>query len=249
MKPHHRFLTAAFTVALSTASAQTVDTSTGTVLDSTSAPSAPPRDMAPAMKLRAAIVPMDQDSKMSGHVQFSLIGDAVNVTGQIEGLEPNKRYQLQIDRPAPAAEERADKAPDGSPAAGTPAAGAPDATAPAAGTPAAGKPDGSSRPGAPGGGTSGTSGSGSRSARTEASDREAFTPGSSTGDLGMMTADSTGAMNVSAILRNADLTAGPMGILGRTVGIMPAAESGSTSAPAPIATGVIGKAEAVEPAP
>ncbi len=195
------------------------------------------------------MVPMDQDSKMSGDVQFSLIGDAVNVTGQIEGLEPNKRYQLQIDMPAPAAEERQDKAPDGSPAAGAPAAGAPIAPAPAAGTPAAGKPDGTSRPGAPGAGTSGTSGSGSRDAQTEASDREAFVSGGSTGDLGTMTTDSTGSMNVSAVLRNADLTAGPMGILGRTVGIMPVAESGSTSAPAPIATGVIGKAEAVESAP
>ena len=239
MKLHHRLIFAALTVAVITVAAQTVDTSTGTLLDSTSASSSAPRSPAPVTKLRAAMVPMNADSETIGNVHFSLIGNAVNVTGQLQGLQPNQRYHLQIDMPAPDPEERVETVPGGPPAAGIPAA-----AAPAADTPNAGKPDGSQSQGSLGNGTTiGT-------ARTEpATGGESSLTRSLTGDLGTAIADSTGALTISAVLRNVDFTAGPTGILGRTVGIMPVSESGPNSTSAPIATGVIGQADASEVTP
>ena len=235
MKLHHRLIFAAFTVAVITVAAQTVDTSTGTLLDSNSASSSAPRSPAPVTKLRAAMVPMNADSETIGNVHFSLIGDAVNVTGQLQGLQPNQRYHLQIDMPAPAPAERAAAVNDGPSAAGTPVA----ATS-AAGTPNAGKPDGNQRPG--------SLATGSPQTEPAANGAPSLTR-SPAADLGTASADSTGALTISAVLRNVDFTAGPAGILGRTVGIMPVSESGPTDTSAPIATGVIGQADASEKTP
>lgn len=151
-----------------------VDTSTGQVGDSTAGRSAPPAQPVP-MRMVARMAPADAASKAKGEVRLSKVGDGMTVTGRVDGLEPNMRYQLAIPPvgsdtgPAPAAPpvepptepqtpqndgvQRNDKDPaTGAPAAGAPEAGTPQAPPPQAGKPGAGKPDGEERPGAPGAG-------------------------------------------------------------------------------------------------
>ncbi|MEO5914099.1 MAG: hypothetical protein ABIS50_07695 [Luteolibacter sp.] len=220
--------------------AQTVDRSTGTVLDSSASPSVPPNPNPPPRKLVAVLHTIVPDSKPSGDLSFSISGDAINVNGRVEGLEPGKSYQLVMPlpednpvsgNPAAAAEPPSEAGP---PDSGQPHAGAPSALPPAAGTPDAGKPDGELRPGAPGHGE-GTSVTGNRPLKKPAADTP--TPGSDR-ILQSFTADTNGSSNVSATLRIPASDAGLDSILGRTLLLMRPAQGDQTE-PSLIATGTV----------
>jgi hypothetical protein len=208
-----------------------------------------PPPVAPATGLKrvtAPLLPTGPNSKAKGTVVFSMAGDALNVTGQIEGLEPNRSYQLVIERRMSEADSSAVEArtgppgSDGPPAApppssaGKPAAGPPVAGPPNEPPPAAGKPDGTSRPGAPGAGTSGTSVSGGKESRTAGD----LTVPKLSGDMGIITADSAGVVSLNKTLRNVELGAGPNGILGNTV-VVREVVSETSSTTAIVAKGVI----------
>lgn len=239
-------------IGISSAVAQTVDTSTGTVLDSSAAPSAAVDPSVPT-RLAAEIAPSKDDSKVKGIVRFSLAGDAVNVSGRLDGLEANQRYRIAIQLPAavtPSTGSETSPSQAGQPDAGAPEAGQPVAPQPAAGTPAAGKPDGTSRPGASGAGTQGSTNSGSR--RDNAADNEtAETTAKAAGDLGTLVADAAGGANINTTLRNATLTTGVTAIIGQTVTISPAPDTDAGEPTEPVAEGKIeaAKAPAGEPTP
>lgn len=209
------------------ATAQTVDTSTGQASGS-STPDSTVRPVNPApVRLVARMTPAEADFKVRGDVDFSLAGDALNVSGRIDGLEPNMRYQLAV--PPGGASEKPEVAPTPDapqpPGAGTPDAGRPDA----------GKPDGTTRPGAAGSGTQVTSVSGTRSS----SDGN---PGGSTqvsGALGILTADATGGANVSLTVRSMALTTGPGGIRGRMVTLHSIPAPGAGATPVLVASGAL----------
>lgn len=236
--------------------AQTVDTSTGQVNDSSSSRSVVPPSQPVPLHLVARMTSAETSIKAKGEVRFSLVGDAVNVTGKIEGLEPNTRYQLAVPPFAAAGkpetresvaepgiprndgEQREDKDPEtGAPAAGAPAAGTPQAGTPTAGKPDAGKPDGTFRPGAPGSGE-GTSvtespvppSGGTKSGVTAEA-------GKLSGLLGILTADSMGGATIKLTVRSLALTTGPGGIQGRTVTLTTVPVEGAT--PVMVASGVL----------
>lgn len=246
-----------------------VDTSTGQVGDSNVGRSAPPSQPVP-MRMIARMAPADAAFKAKGEVRLSKVGDGMTVTGRIDGLEPNMRYQLAIPPvgsdtgPAPATPpaeppsepqtpqndgvQRNDKEPaTGAPAAGAPEAGTPQSPPPQAGKPEAGKPDGEERPGAPGGGE-GTSVTGTP-ARTP--DTGGAKPGITSGAnklsglLGILTADSTGGTNIDLTVRSLSLTTGRDGLQGRPVTLTTIPSEGGGSVL--VASGIV-EAEASAPA-
>ncbi len=232
------------------AHAQTVDTSTGEVGNSsTSASTAPPANPAPT-KLVARMEPASPDLKARGEVTFSLAGDGLNVVGRIDGLEANMRYQLAVPPSAsveppktegPVDEGETDE--DGATGKQTeepisPSAGTPDAGGPAAGPPEAGKPDGSFRPGAPGSGTEGTSASRTR-ASSDGKD-ESAAEAKLSGALGTLTADAGGGANINLTVRSLTLTTGPDGLQGRTVTLTWMPAGGTESEPTIVARGELG---------
>lgn len=218
------------------ASGQTIDTSTGTILDSSSSPSASVESTTPK-SLAAVLGPAKDGSKVKGIVRFSMAGDAVNVSGRVDGLEPNKSYRLAIELPVapppPVAKDPSE--------AGPPDAGAPQAGQPTAPPPAAGKPDGTERPGAPGAGTEGSPDSGTNETSPGENAKPSPLPA---GDLGVLTADSAGGANVNTLLRNVTLGSGATAILGQTVTVTPIPEAGDETKPGPVADGRI---EATKP--
>lgn len=242
-----------------------VDTSTGQVGDSTAGRSAPPSQPVP-MNMVARMTPADAAFKAKGEVRLSRVGDGMTVTGRIDGLEPNVRYQLAIPPvgsdtgPAPAApttepetpqndgEQRNDKDPaTGAPAAGAPEAGAPQAPPPQAGKPEAGKPDGEERPGAPGGGE-GTSVTGTPTpTQATGGAKSGVTAGSNnlSGMLGILTADSAGGTNIDLKVRSLSLTTGREGLQGRPVTLTTIPSDGGGSVL--VASGIV-EAEASTPA-
>lgn len=239
--------------------AQTVDTSTGQVNDSSSSRSVAPPSQPVPLHLVARMTSAGTSSKAKGEVRFSLVGDMVNVTGEIEGLEPNSRYQLAVPpfptdkkpeagesaaeperTPQNDGEQREDKDPEtGAPAAGAPAAGTPEAGTPTADKPDAGKPDGTFRPGAPGAGEG-----------TSVTDSPIPPPGGAkpgvtaeagklSGLLGILTADSTGGAPIMLTVRSLALTTGPGGIQGRTVTLTTVPVEGAGATPVMVASGVL----------
>ncbi len=78
---------------------QTVDLSTGTILDSnTSGTVIAGRNLAPT-RLSASLLPIGNDNPASGEIVFVMAGGAVSVVGRIVGLEPDKRYQAVLQFP------------------------------------------------------------------------------------------------------------------------------------------------------
>lgn len=231
--------------------AQTADNSTGTVLDSATARSTVPPSNPAATVLITVLTPIGDGVQTRGNLQFSQAGTAVSVTGRVEGLETNKRYQVTFRSAGNRMMEKTDaagSAADPPSEAGTPAAGPPEAGPPAAGAPAAGKPNGEIRPGAPGAGTEGTPVAGTRNPNPEAP----AIPLGPEKELGTMLSDSTGASNVNTTLRNADLTEGPNGILGGTIIIKAAPPLDTPTERPAVASGVIraantGNANPAEP--
>lgn len=238
-----------------------VDTSTGEVNNSSSSPSVAPAPQPVPVQMISKMMPAETASKAKGEIRFSLVGDMMNVTGRLDGLEPSARYQLSVPPAAagvpPEASEAAtgpetsqndgvqrnDKDPaTGAPAAGPPEAGSPGAEAPAAGKPAAGKPDGTIRPGAPGAGE-GTSVTGTTPPPAPAPTggaKPGVVSGSNniSGLLGIVTADSTGGANVTLTVRSLSLTIGKEGLQGRSVTLTTVPVEGETM-PVMVASGAL----------
>ncbi|MEO5716520.1 MAG: hypothetical protein ABIT37_23785 [Luteolibacter sp.] len=238
-------------LAIPTASAQTEDHSTGTISDSSTSPSAPPDPNRHPGKLVAALRSTTPDATPRGEVSFSLSGNAINVNGRIEGLEPGKSYQLILPFPretqSPNSPADSGKRPSeaGPPDSGRPHAGAPETAPPAAGIPDAGKPDGQSRSGAPGTGE-GTSVTGNRGLKKTAED---VTSLSSDRILQTFTADAKGASNVSATLRLPDSANGLDSLVGSKLLLMRPAQAGQPEQPALVANGTVTAPDVKQPGP
>jgi hypothetical protein len=218
--------------------AQTVDTSTGTILDSNTSPTALPEPNRSPSRLTATIRPTDPSFATNGEMVFIVVGEAVSVSGRIAGLEPNKRYQAMVHVPLINPPPNPGVTATQPSQAGAPDAGPPQAAPPSAPAPAAGKPDGEMRPGAPGGGSEGTPITGSRPPRVPAA--VAGSPVAAVEvDLGMIVADAQGITNLNVTLMNKDLSRPPNGIQGCTVVIKRAPPLDSREERNPVGAGVI----------
>jgi hypothetical protein len=238
--PAIMLLSAMLPVLASLAVAQTVDTSTGEVGNSSASASTPPPENPAPTRLVARLVPAGPDFKAQGELSFTMAG--LNVSGRIEGLEPNTRYQLTIHPAVPALGPAAAQPPGNTenppPAAGTPAAGEPNAGGPDAGRPQAGQPDGTDRPGPGGGGTQGTGVSGTRAPSGADARQSAADITKTSGVLGILTADAKGGANVNLTVRSMVLTTGPDGLQGRAA-ILTTVPPAAGTAPVIVATGMI----------
>lgn len=212
--------------------AQTVDTSTGTVLDSTTSRTViPPENPAPT-KLTASILPIGKDSTTSGDMTFFMTGSAVSVAGRITGMEPNKRYQAVIRFPAtPAVLNQAGTVVNPSSEARPPAAESPPTGSPAPATPTA------------------KQGAGAANRPPDATTVTTSGPQSIELDLGTMVSDAAGAANLNSTIQNKDLTPPPTGILGCSAIIKRAPPLDSIDERNPVAAGVITAPAAVVPVP
>ena len=188
---------------------------------------APARDQHAAAELFATAA----GKEAKGNLKFSMAGDAVNVSGRLEGLEGGERYQLGIHGSGPPASPAAAAAPmnEGTPNAGTPQAPQPNAGTPQAPQPNAGQPDGQERPGPAGAGTTGSAVAGGGTPPAQGATR-ALASGE---NFAVVTTDATGSVNVNALLRNVDVDGGLQAITGHTVVLRKIGGTG------PIATGVI----------
>lgn len=220
---------------MTAAMAQTIDTSKGTVLDSADTPSGEIAKVPGASKLVASIRSVDEEAKAGGEVSFTPAGSSVNVSGSVDGLEPNRPYQVIVDIPEAPGGGMTTSGPPSN--AGAPSAGTPKAGSPEAGPPVAGQPNGESRPGT---GASGTSGTGVSGAESSTEEKQAETkPIAKEGDLGMITADSNGRILINVSLRNVDQASEPGRIMGRTLEIKTAASDGAAGQMITVASGMI----------
>ncbi len=203
--------------------AQTVDTSTGTILDSNSAPSVVPPENPASTKLSATILPIEKGNATKGEAAFTMAGSAVSVIGRITGMEPNKRYQAVVWVPSvPTPSKQGEAVVNPSSEARPPAAESP--------------PTGSPSPARP------TSGQGSATAANRpptAATEATFSPQSAELDLGTMVSDANGGANLNATLQNKSLTAPPTGILGGFIVIKRAPPLDGTDERTAVASGVI----------
>lgn len=220
---------------MTAALAQTIDTSTGTILDSASTPSGVITKVPGASKLIASIRSVDESAKAGGEVSFTPAGSSVNVNGSVDGLEPNRTYQVIVDIPETPGAGLTTSPPPSS--AGAPSAGAPNAGSPQAGPPVASQPNGESKPGTGASGTSGTGVSGTESS-TEKNQAKAQ-PIAKEGDLGLITADSNGKILINVSLRNVDQASDPGRIMGRTLAIKTADPNAETGHMITVASGKI----------
>lgn len=176
----------------------------------------------------AILKPMQDAGTAVGRVGFFPSGENVGANGRIEGLEPNKRYRLVVNRlitlPTP------ERAPSQAP---PPMAGQPNAPKPNAPSPNAGQPDGTSRPGAPGAGVEGSSTSGNRNKGPAGNAPDA----NAAGDLGVLTSDAKGTININSTVRKATLDEGPLTVMGCSLVLW--MEPAGTSQKIQIATGTI----------
>lgn len=214
-------------------SAQTTDTSTGTVLDSNAAASVIPPENPASTRLTATILPIEKSNATKGEAAFVTVGSAVSVVGRITGMQPNKRYQAVVWVPsvtAPAkqvetvvnssSEARppaADSAPTASPSPAAPTA-SPEPVSPA------------NRPHA-------------------AATLLPSSPMSTELDLGTLVSDASGGANLNATLQNKDLGAPPTGIRGGFLVIKRAPPLDGADERSPVASGVIGEPTSVIEAP
>lgn len=239
--------------------AQTEGPTTGKVSDSSVSPV--PGSVAPTLPstLTATLAPAAEGGKISGTLKFSMAGNAANVTGRIEGLEPNKTYQLALG-PEPSGAATVgdgtqknmdqsggkDVAPPPSQA-GQPDAGKPVAPSPAAGTPDAGTPDGESRPGAPGAGTQGTPSTGSRNPHPALGTPARSINSTNSDDMGTITTDSTGSVNVNAVLRNEETADSMQKLAGRTALVRDTADAQTKTVAWGVIAGPAGNPEKAKP--
>ncbi len=106
--------------------AQTTDTSTGTILDSNAAPSVTSPENPASTKLTATILPIEKNATTKGETTFVMVGSAVSVVGRITGMEPDKRYQAVVWVPSvPAPSKQGDTVVNPSSEARPPAADSP----------------------------------------------------------------------------------------------------------------------------
>ncbi len=165
-------------------------------------------------KMTAALAPAGEDGKAKGSVEFARMGDTINVTGRVEGLEPMKTYLMAID-PAVSQPGGARIPPPsnaGMPDAGQPNAGTPKAPPSQAGTPDAGQPNGEIR-------STGADTIPSATGVTDTADSDpaaTFPAGDIAGKIKLVT-DSTGGVNINSTLRN--VGTGADGLLDRMVTI------------------------------
>ncbi len=217
------------------ATTQTVDTSTGTVLDSmTSRTGVAPANQGPT-NLSASILPLDEEGETHGELTFIVVGNAVGVSGAINGLEPLQRYQAVVQAPLESPAVTATELAPPPSQAGIPNAGTPQSGTPSAPAPAAGQPDGQRRPGPPGSGE-GTSTSSAQPPQTTNTTSDLSSPEM---ELGSMLADSNGTMSLNLTLNDKNLSPPPEGILGCTVVIKAMPSSGSTEKSSPVGSGII----------
>lgn len=223
-------------IATPTLVAQTADLTTGQLLDSSVPPDPKPASAVPK-ELTASVAPAAKESEARGTITFSAAENNIAVSGVLQGMEPNKRYQLAVlpagqkTENAPATTTTstpipASAASTGNPratpplAAGTPNAGQPIADSPAAGQPDAGKPNGEARMGPGSSGSSGSSvtgNSGIRPAASGTASTVATDPPESPYELGTFTANEDGTVEITATIKNMKTTKTVDGIQGRTV--------------------------------
>lgn len=238
--------------------AQTIDLSSGAVLDSSTAPPAKPASANPK-ELNAVISSEKKGAEARGSLTFSSADQTISVSGLLEGMEPNKRYQVAVlpagqktekapESNAAVGNVRATAASTGNPratpplAAGTPNAGAPVASAPAAGQPAAGKPKGEERIGPGGAGSSGSSVTGNSGIRPAASGTVSPAPfdrPETAYEVGTFTSDAEGKVEVAATIQNMKLTKAADGIQGRTVIVRNTLDGGESAERTQVASGTI----------
>lgn len=224
-------------------------------------------------KLVASIHPFEQEKNVKGAVTFASEGTGVQVTGKIQGLDPNKRYEISIRQygDTQAKDSAGDRFTSGNMASGGSSAGA----GGTAGTSGTGSRSGSSGGGtsgsestagggsgsttagggmsgsSSGGGTSGagsTAGGGSGSTAGGGSGGGTSTNGGTSGskslsDLGTVTADSSGVALIEKTISGASLAPNSAGIVGRAVLVVPV-EGQQAASDRAIAAGVIGIARA-----
>ena len=196
--------------------AQTVDLSTGTVLDSATSPTVLPVPNPAPTQLTATILPIGESTKTSGEMIFTVVGDAVSVLGRIIGLDPNKRYQAVLQTPL-----KPLVSPTTIPGAAT------DTANPASTSLQAG----ASPPAAPAAGSEET--------------KKVVVPVTapalefSETDLVMIISDARGTANLNATIQKKDLTPPPAGVLGCTIVIKRAPPLDTREERTPVASGVI----------
>ncbi len=228
----HGILVAVLTMGAPFAMAQTVDTSTGTILDSTASRSAiSPENPAPT-RLTASVTPINKDATINGEITFVLTGSAVSVAGRISGMETNKRYHAVVWSPAAPAVLGKPATVNPSSEARPPAAESPPTGSPAPATPTAnpGTADPTARP------------ANSTTVTTSG-------PQSIELDLGTLVSDANGTANLNSSISNKDLTTPPAGILGCVIVIKRAPPLDSIDERSPVASGVISVPGKVAPAP
>lgn len=178
----------------------------------------------------ATLQPMLEGSELRGTLTFTNVSNLVSVTGRIEGLEPSRRYRLEIT-PSIGSESEgsASTSPPplaaGQPSAGAPKAGPPVAGAPVNGTPSAGAPRGETNPASNSGNTFAAATSpdeqGLESAGLEGADAIPFDEGQQppmpTGTIVTVTADPQGSTNVNTSIKEAPLDDSSGSIVGRTI--------------------------------
>lgn len=213
--------------------AQTVDTSTGTVLDSNAAASVIPPENQASTKLTAIILPIEKSNSTKGEAAFVMVGSAVSVVGRITGMQPNKRYQAVVWVPSvPAVSKQGEPVVNPSSEASPPAADTTPTAFPSPATP--------------------TAGPGSVSSINRPPATATLMPSSPQStelDLGTLVSDASGGANLNATLQNKDLAAPPTGILGGFLVIKRALPLDGTDERNPVASGVIGETTSVVKAP
>lgn len=188
----------------------------------------------------ATLQPMLEGSDLRGTLTFRNIANLVSITGRIEGLEPSRRYRLEI---TPSIESDRDTTPPqpplsaGQPNAGAPKAGPPVAGAPVQGAPSAGTPRGQTNPASQSGNTAAAAAApdeqGLESTGLEGADAIPFDEGQQppmpTSTIVVVTADPQGSTNINTSMKEAPLDDSPRSIVGRTITLRIEAANGQQS--------------------
>lgn len=211
---------------------QTIDTSTGEVGNSaTSRSRVPPENPAPT-SLKTKLVPVEDGSKITGEVVFSVAGDVLNVSGRVDGLEPMMRYLLSVpsgpalanqepvaakDAPGGKASEAAERPIAGELNEASPTPASPTPASPTPANPRLATPGGvDSRAPTGGGGTQSAGMTGQNKSNATKAGAEVPEIATGSGVVGVLTADAKGGTNINLSLRDTTLT-GSNEIMGRMV--------------------------------